>query len=333
MKDIKYILEKLCDINSAVSKEEAIMKEIVGLLPSGCIYKKDGIGNLVVNKKVNGSHINIMLTANISEQGLMAYKIEPCGSVKFKALGGVDIACLPGIRVTTSCGNLSGIIGMKKPVHLQTSEERKGCVNIEDLFVDFGFKSKEQAEQHITLGEIFSFSDKNLSFCHSNITSKFAANKACCAILIQLLRNSSKNFNAAFLVKENIGLNSAKTATYMLKPDIAIVLNPYVEPNKNLNDIILPISSRCMVYSERLLNIFYNTAKEKNIGIKKVVLNELIKTTKVIATSLGGVEVISVMLPCKQFGIFNVVEEGAVLGLYEAISSFIVNLVNSNKNV
>ncbi len=332
MEDIKCILEKFCEINSTISQEELAIKEITKFLPSSCVYKKDGIGNLVVNKNVNGSNLSIMLTANIDEQGLMASDIEPCGSVKFKALGGIDIACLPGSRIISK-NNLNGVICMKKPVHLQTDEERRGYVNIKELFIDFGFANKEQAEKHITLGEIFRFSNENLNFYYSNVISKFVADKACCAILLKLLKNLDLNFSAAFLVKEKIGLNSAKTATYMLKPNIAIVIKPYVEPNKNLKDIIIPIASKGVVYSEQLINILYNTAKEKNIAIRKVVLNELINTSKAIATSLSGVEVISLMLPCKQFGVFNVIDKDTTLNLYEIISSFLTNLASSNINL
>lgn len=68
----------------------------------------------------------LMLAAHMDEIGLMVTYISDDGFLSVAALGGVDAAILPGMRVDvhTESGVLRGIVG-RKPIHLIEPDERK----------------------------------------------------------------------------------------------------------------------------------------------------------------------------------------------------------------
>ena len=88
--------------------------------------------------------ISVMLAGHIDEIGLMVNYITPEGFIAFAAIGGVDAAILPGMRVTvhTKDGDLLGIMG-RKPIHLIEEEERKSVTKLDRLFIDLGLPADE----------------------------------------------------------------------------------------------------------------------------------------------------------------------------------------------
>ena len=91
--------------------------------------------------------VSVMLAGHIDEIGLMVNYITPEGFIAFSAIGGVDAAILPGmrVRVHTSEGTLLGVMG-RKPIHLIEDDERKTVTKLEKLFIDLGLTPDEGEE-------------------------------------------------------------------------------------------------------------------------------------------------------------------------------------------
>lgn len=160
----------------------------------------------------------------MDEVGLMVTGINSDGLLKFHTVGGIEARVLVGKRVRIGEKRIPGVIGYK-PIHLQSPGERKGTVNKKSLTIDIGVKDKEQAEQCVEIGDMAAFDYDPVDFGDHKLMAKALDDRAGCAVLAELLKNSYPfDLYGCFTVQEEIGLKGAKTASYAVNPDIAIVL-------------------------------------------------------------------------------------------------------------
>jgi endoglucanase len=122
-----------------------------------------------------------------------------------------------------------GVIGASPP-HIQTPEEQKQALKVEDLFVDVGATSREE----VSAWGIGSGSPGCLHYPFQLLGKNRAMGKALddragCGVMIRCLEYFSKNrpdftLAANFAMGEEIGLRGATTAARQINPDVALVL-------------------------------------------------------------------------------------------------------------
>ena len=126
---------------------------------AGAQTRTDGMGNLICVKKGGKAAPNqLMLAAHMDEVGLMVKRITDEGYLKFACLGGIDRRVLIGKPVFLGKDRVPGVIGLKA-IHLTTAEEEKRVPKLEELFIDIGAKSREEAEKLTHIGDFAVFSD------------------------------------------------------------------------------------------------------------------------------------------------------------------------------
>jgi endoglucanase len=191
----------------------------------------DVLGNLMA--RINpGQDFTVMLDAHMDEIGLMVSYIEEGGFLRFAPIGGWDPRVLPAqqVEIRARGGKKHrGVIGASPP-HIQTPEEQKQVLRVEDLFVDIGAHSRDEV---MMLG-IGPGSPGTLNYPFQPVGSERAMGKALddrlgCAVLIRCLEHFSRNrpdftLVANFAIGEEVGLRGAKTAAYQIKPDVALVV-------------------------------------------------------------------------------------------------------------
>jgi endoglucanase len=105
----------------------------------------DVLGNLMATINL-GRDLTVMLDAHMDEIGIMVSYIEEGGFLRFAPIGSWDPRVLPAkqVEIRSRDGKTyRGVIGASPP-HIQTPEEQKQALKVEDLFVDIGVHSKEQ---------------------------------------------------------------------------------------------------------------------------------------------------------------------------------------------
>lgn len=107
----------------------------------------DKLGNILFFHHGKEGYPNVMLAAHMDEVAFIVTFIEENGFLRFQTLGGITSNIMPGqmILLRGGKGYLKGVIGTKPP-HIMTEEERKKIVPVEDLFVDIGAMSLEDAK-------------------------------------------------------------------------------------------------------------------------------------------------------------------------------------------
>jgi len=184
----------------------------------------DVLGNLIVFKKGSKSGPRIMLTAHMDEVGLIVAGFENNGLIRFSKVGGIDDRVLVSKVVQIGDKKVPGVIGAKA-IHLQRPEERKKSLKVEELYIDIGAKSKEEAEKLVKLGDYIAFYTKYEEIEGGLAKGKAFDNRVGCALVIEALKKEYPYpLYGVFTVQEEVGMRGAGVAAYKIKPDLAIVL-------------------------------------------------------------------------------------------------------------
>jgi endoglucanase len=191
----------------------------------------DVLGNLMAT--INpGSNLTVMLDAHMDEIGIMVSYVEEAGFLRFAPIGGWDPRILPAkqVEIKSRTGKkVRGVIGASPP-HIQSPEEQKQALKVEDLFVDIGVRSKEEVwERGIDVGSPGTLHYPFHVLEQNRIMGKALDDRVGCAVLIRCLEYFSAKrpdftLVANFAVSEEVGLRGTKTAAHQIQPDVALAV-------------------------------------------------------------------------------------------------------------
>ncbi len=223
--DALEILKKLTALDG-VSGEETPVRDFILSHIKDIVddYRIDNLGNLITYKKGTGKGPRVMLDAHMDEVGLMITHINSDGLLKFQTIGGIEPRVLVGKRVRVGEKGIPGVIGFK-PIHLQDSGERNGAVNKKKLTIDIGAKDRDQAEEKVEVGDYAVFSYDPVEFGDNKLMAKALDDRVGCAVLMELLKGRYEcDIYGCFTVQEEVGLKGAKTSSFQVMPDMALIL-------------------------------------------------------------------------------------------------------------
>lgn len=240
----------------------------------------DGFGN-VIAKKGKGSR-KIMIAAHMDEIGLLVKHVSKEGFINFVKIGGIDDRVLVGQRVVikTKKGDVFGILGLKPP-HLQKEEERKKVVKHEDMFIDIGSASREDALRRVSIGDPVIF-EPNAGVLNGRLCyGKAVDNRIGCYVMIKIMEKlkASAEVYAVATVQEEVGLKGAKTSSFKIAPDFALVIDttiagdtPHIKENESSLKLgqgvaitLVEASGRGMIVNEKVKELIISTAEKKKI--------------------------------------------------------------------
>lgn len=232
--DIKQILVALSEQSGVSGYEHNIGKFISENSPYADEIKTDKLGNLIMLKKATKSSNHkppkVMLAAHMDEIGLIITKIDKNGFLRFSNIGGIDQRVMLAQEVIVhGKKDLVGVIGAKPP-HVQTLDERTQAVEMNQLFIDIGFDSKEEAEEYVTVGDVVTLNASVVKLNGSFMAGKAMDDRACVAVMLECLKaladlNHVADVYAVATVQEEVGVRGATTSTYGIVPDIGIALD------------------------------------------------------------------------------------------------------------
>jgi endoglucanase len=174
--------------------------------------------------------VSVMLAGHIDEIGLMVKYLTPEGFIAFSAIGGVDAAILPGMRVQVHAkdGSLLGVMG-RKPIHLIEEEERKSVTKIDKLFIDVGLPA-ERVKQLVRVGDPITFDVGLQTFGDDLAVSRAFDDKMGAWVAARVLEEVGKaggaagDLVAAATVQEEVGLRGGATSAYGVDPQVGIAV-------------------------------------------------------------------------------------------------------------
>jgi len=225
-------------------------------------------------------------------------------------VGGVDPRLLPGRVLQVGDGAIPGVIGVK-PIHLLEQGEGEKAPPLENLVVDIGASSKDEAERLAPLGTTIAFTTPFREL-GPTVTGKAFDDRAGCTVLAELLRGERFPFDlhAVFTVQEEVGLRGARVAAYAIEPDCGFALEATVADDLPKDKDVSPttvlgqgpaitVMDRSFIADRRLVTLLTSAAEANGIPYQ-------IKQPGVGGTDSGaiqavhaGVPSVTVAVPCR----------------------------------
>lgn len=225
----------------------------------------------------------IAIVGHVDEIGLIITKIDSKGFVKVGPIGGWDGVVLPGQRVrilgTPAGGPVLGTIS-RTAVHALDAAARAKAPKVEDLSIDIGVSSAEEARALVRVGDpmVMDVVPRVIGGEGSTrLVSRSIDNRVGAFVALEAARRCAERGVAAEVVAvasvgEEIGMGGATAAVYGLQPErtcVVDVTTPGDTPGaSDLGDLKLgkgPILSRGATLTGRVVDELIAAAEEAEL--------------------------------------------------------------------
>ena len=243
---------------------------------------QDGLGSIFGVRKGSENGPTVMVAGHMDEVGFMVTSITENGMIRFQTLGGWwnQVLLAQRVQIMTENGPIIGVIGSIPP-HLLDEETRKRPMDVKNMLIDIGADDKEDA---IKIG--IKPGQPIVPICPftplanpKKIMAKSWDNRYGCGLAIELLKELQgeelpNTLYSGATVQEEVGLRGARTAAYMIEPDIFFALDasPANDMSGNKNEFgqlgkgaLLRIYDRTMVTHRGMREFILDTAESNNI--------------------------------------------------------------------
>jgi glutamyl aminopeptidase len=246
---------------------------------------KDNVGSIFAFKKSKVENApRVMIAGHMDEVGFVVTKINENGMCNVVPVGGHNAQALLAKRVVVRTNDgtyLDGTFDMTPP-HLKTKDS--GDPKIDKMLVDFGFSSKEEVlNAGINSGSMVvikgEFAELNGG---KRLLAKAFDDRYGIVLGIEILEHF-KNIDLPFdlyvggTVQEEYGVGIVQTATHLIKPDLAIILdcspardskNPNEEHGRLGGGVLLRYLDRNMIAFEELIAFQAKMAKKAKVNMQ-----------------------------------------------------------------
>lgn len=261
-------IKSLCALNGVSGTEDSVRDYIKNRVAT-CAddIKTDVMGNLIVFKKGRKTPSkSVMLTAHMDEVGVIITGYTDDGYLKFDCVGGIDRRVLIGKTVYIGQDNIFGVIG-NKAVHLVRKEDREKIPQLEEMSIDIGVKSREEAKKRVTLGDTGAFDPSFQAFGNGFVKAKALDDRFGCAVMIGLLESELPvDCTFVFAVQEEVGNRGALGAAFHVAPDIALIVEtattadlPSIPSSKKVTSVgkgvVIPFMDKSTIYNRELFGM------------------------------------------------------------------------------
>ena len=252
----------------------------------------DRSGNIIFSydpTEVTEKTKTVMVSTHMDEVGFMIHEIDDEGYLRFSVLGDIDprVLCGRNVKVGNEMGQVCGVIA-SKAIHHQSAEERAKITDPEDMYIDIGATSKEQAEKRVSVGDFGTFDGLFDAFGAggSFVRAKALDTRACCAAMLDVMGRlssgaltSSHRLRFCFTVRGQTGPCGAGLVAARLCPDTAVVLDAGAAadlPGVSAASRSVTLSSGCAIppvdkkilYAKRLTDLASVLAESKKIPVQ-----------------------------------------------------------------
>lgn len=310
------LLEKLSNAFGPSGCEDEVRRTLARALRDKVDdLQTDALGNLIAFKQGTGPEprLKVMVDAHTDEVGLMITRIEKNGTLGFRAVGGIDDRLLMAKRVIVSQDRLPGVI-LAPPIHLTKPEQRKQVIKIEQLVIDVGATSADEAKALVKLGDYAVFDTCFQVLADNGLRAakgKSFDDRAGCAAAAALADGEYPvDLYLSFSAQEEVGLRGARVAAFRIEPDVAFALEGTVCDDIPKKEDVSPTTKlgkgpaittmdHTFIADKRLVHLLADTAQANGIPYQ-------LKQPGVGGTDAGaihlsktGVPSVAVAVPCR----------------------------------
>ncbi|MDR3239948.1 MAG: M28 family peptidase [Clostridiales bacterium] len=283
-----------------------IMAEIKAHVDS---MRVDRMGNLIAVKNERASGPHIALSAHMDEVGLAVKGIDSDGYLRV-ASWGVDPRILPAKTVLVGKNKIPGVIGFK-PWRLTSEAERDKAAKTEDLSIDIGAFTKEEAAELVSPGDYAAFDSEFMEFGAHKIKAKALDDRVGCAVIIGILQsNMPYKISAVFNTQEEVGLRGSSASANQIFADLVINLEgticadtsgvpEHLRVTTQGMGPAISLSDRTSVYFKKYREAILKTARDNGIPCQFRQTGMGGTDSANFHAAHGGAPVIGLAVPCR----------------------------------
>ena len=193
------------------------------------------------------------------------------------------------------------------------------------MFIDAGFKSKEEAENKIEIGDPVIF-EPNAGVLKGKLCyGKAIDDRIGCFALLKIMQKIKVNAEvyAVATGQEEVGLKGARTAAFEISPDFAIAIDttsagdtPQIKERESTLKLgngvaitIIEASGRGLIVSEKIKGLLIDAAKDNKIKYQIDVVEGGMTDGAIIYMNKEGVPTGVLSIPCRSIhsptGVFH----------------------------
>jgi endoglucanase len=296
---------------------------------AGLDVSNDGMGSIIGVLRGSSDGPRIMLAAHMDEVGAIVRFITPEGMVKFQLLGGWLDQALVDQRWTilTAKGPVTAVSGLKS-VHVTPPQERSRVTPREDVFLDVGAKSKEEAEAlGIRPGDPIAPASSFAALASGRYVGKALDDRVGCVMLIETLRRLKeqriKTPNTIYFVgtvQEEIGARGAHTAVALVKPALGLSLEAgiaadhpggradYAQEKLGAGPVIY-LADAGMLVNVKLRDFLFQVGQKNNIPLQTEVTQGGFEDSRELQAYGGGMPAANIAVATRYLHSHNSVIE------------------------
>ncbi len=196
--------------------------------------KRDTMQNVYIHRHGNtGDRVSVQLDAHLDEVGLIVQSVRASGMLGVLPLGSWVPGNIPAhlFRVRTRQGEWIPALSASKPPHYLTEAEKKQGVTMEQIELDIGAGSRQEAEEQFGVGMAAPVVP-DVSFLHDEAHDLLLGKAFDCRLGCAAMSRTMKELEAeklevdvtaAFSVQEEIGGRGAMVTARQIGADLAIV--------------------------------------------------------------------------------------------------------------
>lgn len=193
----------------------------------------DALGSSVARVRGTGGGPLLALLGHIDEIGLLVTHVDEHGFVSFLTVGGTRPDVLLGQRVelVTRGGSVPGVIGRKGGKRPKPGEKPERA-ELEDLHVDVGARSREDALELLQIGDVAVIAGEPVELAGGRIASRSLDNRLGAYVALEAARavatagGGPGDVAAVAAVQEEVGdYGGARTSIFALEPQVALAID------------------------------------------------------------------------------------------------------------
>lgn len=320
--EFSELIEKLCNARGVSGFEDEVIAVCRDYCKDFADTEEDSMRNLYIRPRYNkGNRPLVMLDAHSDEVGFMVQAIKPDGTLRFVPLGSWNEKSLPSSRVqlyTPSGKTVTGIIAAMSP-HMMTAEQRNAPPSYDNLTIDIGATSAEEAEK---MGAAVGMPVVPLSDfgCNNGVMmGKAFDDRLGVAVILRILE-SLKNEDIAVDVigvissQEEVGARGTEAACNRVKADAAICFEgcpaddvsapPYMIQDRLKGGVMIRHMDSSVICTPRFVALSAEVAAKNGIKVQYAVRRGGGNNGEYIILANGGTPTIVAGVPVRYIHTF-----------------------------
>ncbi len=313
------LLRKLVEAHGIAGREDRVREIVMDeMRPLVDEMRVDHMGN-VIGRKRGDEQTRLVIMAHMDEIGFLVSHIDKNGFLKVLPVGGWDARTMMAKRVVVhGREDLPGLIGIPKPPHVLTEEERKRTLEIKDYYIDVGLPA-DKVNELVEVGDWVTMSQR-MEQVGDMYSCKAVDDRVGVYVMLEALRQAREtraDIYAIATVQEEVGLRGAASSAFDVNPTLGLALDvtlamdtpgvgEHEQVTKMREGTAIKIMDSSAISDPRLVQFTRRLAGERNIKHQLEILPRGGTDAGGIQRSGRGAPVITISIPTRY--IHSVVE-------------------------